>query len=267
MISETFSVGQWNLLNYEREGDFEARYERVLGLERVRGLDVFFAQEVVDVDLFTRIALSNGFRSVVVGSPVDSGEGEQRVAIASKTELESRYDLGFLQGAKTVSRGVTWNLFSAHLEHGSREEGRRYFQARVIDGLAGNLEEGDPESVTVLGGDLNALPDSKTLRYLRGLDLDKDGGSTLWVDAWETAGQNVEEGTNNHGRNKLGMETARRCGSLWPELIPDRRVDYIMVRGWRYGLVGCPVGFFRLNDWDGEYSDHEGIGALLAVRE
>lgn len=97
----------------------------------------------------------------------------------------------------------------------------------------------DREPLLVLGGDLNAVPDSSVIRYLHGLQpLGTEG--TYWVDAWAHAG----DGTAGHTTSAASawfLETARAVGIQRPEDVPPRRIDYLFVRDWVYGRRGQPL--------------------------
>jgi endonuclease/exonuclease/phosphatase family metal-dependent hydrolase len=135
-------------------------------------------------------------------------------------------------------RGHLWDVTSAHFPWGANNEGLRLAQAyRIEDSIDADHDQGS--RVTVLAGDLNCLPQSATMRYLTGLDPRDDGTSTLWVDAWDLCG--TGDGSTVSPANPLAATTARMVGIMEPSMLPDRRIDYVMVRGWVYGNVGCPV--------------------------
>jgi len=85
---------------------------------------------------------------------------------------------------------------------------------------------------TIIGGDFNAAPDSDELRMLTGRTDTAAPGFAL-LDAWEMAG------------NGTGHTWAR--GNPWaaPALLPDKRIDYILVgrprRGGAGHVVGCTI--------------------------
>jgi endonuclease/exonuclease/phosphatase family metal-dependent hydrolase len=69
----------------------------------------------------------------------------------------------------------------------------------------------------VLGGDLNATPDSDEVRLLTGRCA---GGAVVFQDAWEVAGLEGEPGWTWHPGNPHLAQAA------WPR----RRLDYLLVR-------------------------------------
>lgn len=158
------------------------------------------------------------------------------------------------------------NLFSGHLAWGAQGEAERLGQATDIENHASVLEEARPGSLSILGADANALPESRTMRYLRGLDLGANGASTLWTDTWEEQGAGDNWATTDQGKNCWGHRTARNVGIQQPEMLPARRIDYLLSRGWNYGRRGHVLGFGRTVHPGGlDYSDHHGIWATFML--
>lgn len=135
--------------------------------------------------------------------------------------------------------------FAAELENRLKDEGR------------------DP--VIVLGGDLNAEAESTPIRFLTGL-APIQGRGTYWVDAWAAAGDGGP-GFTSVSDNYWFQRTALRVGIDDPHAVPDRRIDYLFVRGWAYGRRGNPVrAWVDVTDTDeiGRHaSDHLGLSAVL----
>lgn len=160
--------------------------------------------------------------------------------------------------------GRRWTVVSTHLAWGSEVESVRLDQARAIERCAA-LASGD--STWIVGGDLNALPASSTLRYLTGLcPHPSDGSSTLWLDAFDTAG--TGPGDTNTPDNPNMTMSAEEWGFARPTLLPSRRIDYLLVRGYRYGKPGCPLAAKRICDEPTDtpegpllVSDHYGLMA------
>ena len=156
---------------------------------------------------------------------------------------------------------------TAHLSWGSLYEGERYQEARTLDSLisekispdSGKLPE---ESIGIITGDFNALPDSPTLNYLRGKLL-AEGSNTLWVDSWE---HKKEPGFTSSLLNENARVTAFSSG-LNPTLrMPERGIDYILSYGYAYGRAGS---FFESELFgniarEGLFpSDHFGVVATI----
>jgi endonuclease/exonuclease/phosphatase family metal-dependent hydrolase len=155
-------------------------------------------------------------------------------------------------------------VVSAHLAVGGANEGVRLGQMTVIDHHVRALMDryADRHPVAILAGDFNAPPGSDTTRYLSGLGAGADGGYTFWTEAFAHVG-NPEEATTVAAANPWAQETARGVGIQFPEMLPDRRVDYIWTYGWAYGRPGCPVTMKRSFTDTTRYgfpaSDHYGL--------
>ena len=108
----------------------------------------------------------------------------------------------------------------------------------------------------VIAGDFNAEPDSTAVRYLTGL-TSLGGGSTYFQDAWRLAG---DAGPG------LTWSSANAHAALEHE--PDRRIDYIFVRGPDPTGRGEPLDAHVCFDrpQNGVYaSDHFGVSATIRV--
>ena len=109
----------------------------------------------------------------------------------------------------------------------------------------------------VLAGDLDAVPDAASIRFLRGLQS-LGGTSVRYRDAWETAHPS-EPGHTFSLRNPLVPEDSDR-----PEW--SRRIDYVFVRCAEprrtLEIAGCALAFDEPVDgvWA---SDHFGVVADL----
>lgn len=123
----------------------------------------------------------------------------------------------------------------------------------------------DCEPVLVLGGDLNAAPDSSVVRYLTGLQSLGASG-TYWVDAWAHAGDGTA-GRTTTADSTWFLETARAMGIQRPESVPPRRIDYLFVRDWVYGRRGQPLATrvdLTGTGRDGRHaSDHFAVTTML----
>lgn len=273
---DSFSIGQINILG---NGDFEHRYKLMKEAVEYHKLDFVIAQEVVDTELYTRNMNEAGYEHVEFSRVYGDDRTKCYLAIASKTplvdvgevpldETGSRFEKeGVMMVRQTVFKDKTINLFNAHLAWGFHNEVARISQVESLDSKALELERDHPGSVSILSGDLNALPEARSIRFLRGFEPDlKNEYSTLWVDAWEKCGTHENQSTSKHFVNPLGMETAVRAGIIYPEHMPPRRIDYLMVRGWAYGKLGCPLTFSYIEHPSGEfYSDHEPIAATFLI--
>jgi endonuclease/exonuclease/phosphatase family metal-dependent hydrolase len=163
-----------------------------------------------------------------------------------------------------ATTGQTLIIVSAHLAWGGDKEGTRLAQMTAIDGrvraLVSRYEDSSP--VAILAGDFNTLPGSDTNRYLAGQGAGTDGGYTFWTEAFAVVG-NPEEATTVAADNHWARQTARGVGIEFPEMLPNRRIDYVWTYGWAYGRPGCPVAMQRSFTDTTRYgypaSDHYGL--------
>lgn len=155
-------------------------------------------------------------------------------------------------------------VISAHLACGGDLEGTRLTQITAIDARVRALMSRykDHYPVTLLAGDFNTAPGSDSNRYLNGQGAGADGGYTFWTEAFALVG-NPEEATTVAADNPWAQLTARSVGIEFPEMLPDRRIDYVWTYGWAYGRPGCPVAMQRSFTDTTRYgypaSDHYGL--------
>ena len=160
--------------------------------------------------------------------------------------------------------GQTLIIVSAHLAWGGDKEGIRLAQMTSIDGRVRELMDRykDHRPVAILAGDFNTAPGSDTNRYLNGQGSGADGGYTFWTEAFAVAGDAAEAATVA-ADNPWAQATARNVGIEYPEMLPDRRIDYVWTYGWAYGRAGCPVAMKRSFTDTTRYgypaSDHYGL--------
>lgn len=169
------------------------------------------------------------------------------------------------------SEGNAVIVITAHLHWGGINEYGRLTQLMAINNKANEFAETYSElnPVILLTGDFNALPDGDAIRYMTGKGIASGHKGAYWTDAWEALGNADNEFTmvpDNH----WARETAYGCDILIPELMPKRRIDYIMSYGWSYGKHGSPLTFAR--DYDAvsplgyPISDHAGLTADYWIR-
>lgn len=171
---------------------------------------------------------------------------------------ESGQASGYAYAVLDVGSRAPWAVHTAHLAWGAHSEVARARQAVEIEQRSAALQDLYPGLVQVLTGDFNALPESRTLRYLTGLEP-VEGSSALWVDSWAKCGSGP--GHTSDPSLSMAEETARTVGILDTNLLPQRRIDYVLVRGYAHGRAGCPLEV-RLVDGEGA-SDHHGLVADL----
>lgn len=163
-----------------------------------------------------------------------------------------------------AATGQSVIVVSAHLFWGGNKERERLIQATAIDAHVVKLmaKYHDKDPMAVLAGDFNTTPGSDTNRFLTGHGAGAHGGYTFWADAFTVAG-NPAEATTVAADNHWAQATARGVGIVFPEMLPDRRIDYVWTYGWAYGRPGAPVAIKRSFTDTTRYgypaSDHYGL--------
>jgi endonuclease/exonuclease/phosphatase family metal-dependent hydrolase len=155
---------------------------------------------------------------------------------------------------------------TAHLHWGGDKERERVKQVTAINREAKAIAErySDLRPIIMLDVDFNTLPESDSMRFLKGLGSGSDDSYTYWTDAWETHGTPENEVTVSN-KNHWAQHTARAVGIRLPHMMPDRRIDYIMSMGWNHGKDGTVLQMSRSFENTGEFgytaSDHYGLTA------
>lgn len=281
-------VASINALN-NPEGFVDCRLPGLLEELSTVKADVVMVQEALSSqkDLVREGMLSLGYVSSFYTEPTAHSQSPERLSGTavfckfndvrfSTFNFSDPYGTGFDERFTNSSvasfefEGLNTHFISSHFAWGGGNERYRLAQAKQMTELAAKFRDEDPNSIVVMGGDLNATEASASIRYLKGLDAGIDDdfeGRDLWIDAWELAG-NEENYVTSHGSDYWGSRTAKGVGIQAPFLIPKRRIDYLMVFGWAYGRHGCPVSFGRFADRvtgdEREVSDHYGIYSDLA---
>lgn len=184
--------------------------------------------------------------------------------LAPEDEGAHHYDSAYAV-IDTPNRPVI--VFTIHAAWGCENEVYRERQVLFLDRQAKELETkySERNPFSIMGGDMNAESENNCIRFLTGKGS-LDNAGTLWVDAWKYL-HPEEAGYTVVPANKLATKTALEVGITRPELIPSRRIDYLMVRGWVYGRAGCPLEVkLELQDEDKNgytASDHFGILTTL----
>lgn len=164
------------------------------------------------------------------------------------------------------SSGRAVIAITAHLHWGGNKERERLVQLTAINKRAQELagRYADLRPLVILTGDFNTLPDSDSMRFMKGLGAGSDGSYTFWSDVWESHGTPENEITvanNNHWAKR----TANSVGISMPHMMPNRRIDYILSLGWNFGNETSPLRLERSFDNSSEVgftaSDHYGLTA------
>lgn len=99
---------------------------------------------------------------------------------------------------KSVVDGRDVYVLNLHAVWGSTKGKARLRECVLVDDIAQGFfnfpQTRETRPVIILAGDLNALPDSEPIRYLRGLQSHGEH-STIWVDAWEVADPEADDWT------------------------------------------------------------------------
>lgn len=265
----------------------EERVNHLIGLLSEERLDFLCLQEVLSpefagFDIPQRVGEALG----LVHTDFLLREGDASgVATLSRHPLErplsrkSRTDGSQLLFTKSVVDGRDVYVMNLHAAWGPTKSGDRLREALLADRLAqeffGFSQPRETRPVIILAGDLNALPDSESIRYLRGLDS-YGGRSTTWVDAWDVAPEGADAWTTGDPTFLTQQTSAARPGGVYdPASGPRRRIDYIMLFEWVWGQAGYPLSIRRFAsetflDSQGReltVSDHYGLLTELFMPE
>jgi endonuclease/exonuclease/phosphatase family metal-dependent hydrolase len=182
-------------------------------------------------------------------------DDDRGVAIASRWPIAATHELESDTLVAEIDAPVGRVVFANHAasyelpaEHA--REGEAVALARLVESL-------EPEHA-IVAGDLNAAPDSASVRFLLGLQS-LDGTSVAYRDAW----QHDDPGHTFTPENPT-MPTGE--DGAWA-LERGRRIDYILVRcgdhGPTFDVRRCER-LFRQAVGGVWASDHFGVGAELA---
>jgi endonuclease/exonuclease/phosphatase family metal-dependent hydrolase len=243
-----------NLWNWEFER--EQRTEAAARWINDSAVDVLCVQEACvdgDWDTLARLCALTGLQVV---TPYEDIEGPVNVAVISRLSAGNSSIVDLRVGPVTKETrcavvadidvaGVVLPVCSAHLAWGGTRESVRLRQARhlveMFDTRFGGPDSDDP---AIIAGDFNTPSTSETVRYLSGLTDHQPG--TFWTDAWDARTPDQLDGTTSAGSNRY-VETMASLfrpganGTLRHGMMPDRRIDFILSRGWRYGRAFSPA--------------------------
>lgn len=213
-------------------------------------VDVLLLQEITpgEKEYIRNLAKDAGFEESYISPSIVIRQDQQA---PSSTGIFSRYpllhpnemNLTALAGAtKGAYATVEFNgnhifVLSVHLLRGAENGHIRLKQARLIEEIAAKLSNDSGHAI--VGGTFNDIPDGDSVRYMKGRKTSKDMKSTFWVDA--TEGTKLEDTPTTRYHSMLGVEAAKKSGVRFPELLPERKIDYLFTRGWVYGNVGMSM--------------------------
>jgi endonuclease/exonuclease/phosphatase family metal-dependent hydrolase len=246
-------------LNLWCEEDERLARHRIAGqLAAVLNVDVLLVQEVATDALSETLeplletsglrlaALSSVEVPPVPGGPLHTAILTRLPALCGDsiryTVPEGPYEQFAAAASVRTPAGRDLLVVSAHLAWGGCNEHMRLRQAAALDDVI-SRRLGQPHTPAVLGGDFNTLPHTATLRFLTGLDP-FEGRGTQWADAFALSG--VGSGVSSSAMNPWAQVTASRHGFLDVTALPDRRIDFLMVRGYPYGRPFAPLRAFSV---------------------
>ncbi len=260
----------WNL--WWRFGPWEERQRAILDTLRESVPDVLCLQEVwtdADGGLDEIIGAELGYHVVTSASIGRSDVGFSN-AVLSRWPATPLADevLPGADGAPGHRRVVAasldtpwgaWPVASTHFDHRFDGSATRQRQALRLLELAAAWR-GDPTTdlPVIVGGDLNAVPDSDEIRTITGRRAGVPG--IVFSDAWEQAGD---------GDGATWRDDNPYCASsAWP----NRRIDYLLVSWPRPKPTGNPIrtwlaGVGGRNGGGGSLwpSDHAAVVAELVT--
>lgn len=277
---EKFRIGSLNILNnvdkleermaalvhHLKHQKFDAlALQEVLGKTETNFDVIGFLQEELGFDYsFTPEAISVSGSPFGGNSVLSKHKFVESFALHTNIKNEPRAGIPTAVGVVNVN-GRDIHILSCHFTWGGDNEWVRLRQAEIVDAYAKRVHTED--NIILLMGDLNTVPDSSTLRYLYGLQEGTKSNGTLWVDSWKMFGHLGNEITSNPD-TQWGKDTAAFRKLIFPEIVPQRRIDYLLSYEWCYGRHGSPLSFVRFADKkvDGiEISDHYGVGSDIYV--
>lgn len=266
MALRVATLNIWN-----RMGAWEARLASIRHHLAALAPDVIGLQEVLrfepgtGVDFDQAALIAEGFGYHVAYGRHPDAQHPMGNAILSRFPIARMQAMPLPHGGTDERRSVVFAeldapfgrvpVFCTHLNWKLDEGHVREEQIRFV---ADRIRELAPEGRSyppILVGDLNAEPDADEIRFLRGLHT-IGNGRVYFADCFALAGQGA------------GITFSRDNPHAAPLREPNRRIDYVFVRGPDEGGRGEPLTAGVCFDAavDGTYpSDHFGVVTTLAV--
>jgi hypothetical protein len=113
----------------------------------------------------------------------------------------------------------------------------------------------------VIGGTFATVPDADSMRFLTG-KTSRNNTSTYWIDSWEYVGE--MEGYTIAPHNEYAESYRSILGVDRPDLVPPRREDLILVKGYLYGEPGSPFNAGLVGTGSMNCSNHYGVVVDMA---
>jgi endonuclease/exonuclease/phosphatase family metal-dependent hydrolase len=261
-------VMTWNL--WWQFGDHQRREEAICQVIGDQNPDVVCLQEVWvrrDAHQCEILAERLGMHWVA-NDPVFWKDAAFANAILSRWPLERILDerLPAVDGSLSHRRMVmadvdtpwgVWPVVSTHLEHRFDHSATRSAQITAVMTAVAAHRTSTEDLPSLIGADLNAVPDSDEIRMLTGRSPSPVAGLVM-SDVWEQVG------------NGSGLTWRRENPHVAISAWPDRRIDYLLVAWPRPKPVGNPISAHLVADTavtiQGEQiwaSDHAGVVADL----
>ncbi|MEX2626868.1 MAG: endonuclease/exonuclease/phosphatase family protein [Ilumatobacteraceae bacterium] len=268
----TIRVMTWNL--WWRFGDHERREPAIIDVLRREAPDIVCLQEVwASRDVGGREETQADRLAGALGMHASTTEHAWSDGLSFGNAILSRWPIANVadeplprfdgrSGHRRVllvridSPWGPWPVITTHLDHRFDASATRRRQLhRVMEVAAEHRGDPERELPAVLGGDLNAVPDSDEIRTTTGRSAGAPPG-IVFSDVWEQVG----DGDGATWRR----DNPHVADSAWP----DRRIDQLMVSWPRPKPVGNPERAWLAGhgpvDLDGEPvwpSDHAAVVA------
>jgi endonuclease/exonuclease/phosphatase family metal-dependent hydrolase len=256
---------------WNRQGPWEKRLPLIRsGIERlapdVVGLQEVLYHDMGPADQATEIGRGLGYQSAFGEAWYIGGGLRFGNAVLSRFPIVAREQFALPVGTDEEGRSLLHveldapcgriPFFVTHLNwkfhHGA-------IRVRQVAAIAEHVQRiaavGDERFPPILVGDFNAEPESDEIRFLSGYHL-LDGKSVYFADCFRACGDGP------------GYTFARRNPFALVAREPNRRLDYVFVRGPDRALRGEPLGARGVLDEpaDGVFpSDHFGVYAEISA--
>ena len=260
MIKKSVKVLSWNI--DRNESDISLRFENIVKVIIDSDADIVCLQENIkspEYNVSSALVSSHGY--TLVGSSKNDANLLVRGQSSFKSIFNEETDDYLTSGFVTIF-DQAFLVSSAHLTWGTGKENVRLREVIAIEKLYLQYTELDPfrtenRTIGILCGDLNTEPDSASIRFLKGLGVENNM-STMWTDSWVLGNG---PGITSSSKNVLAKRTATSVG-LERGNLPERRIDYVMVRGFAYSRPGEILSSKLVGDHntlESACSDHYGI--------
>lgn len=245
--------------NVDHHKDFVKRKIKIKTNFSKKNHDFYMLQEIFSINDVKYITPDNYF--YLPPSPYGN-------TIISKVKSEKYFTVD-LKGVDAICGFYNFDchrylLISTHFTWGTAKESERIENAYKLEQAIRDIVPFDAnkdknEIYTILAGDLNATPDSQTIRYLIGKEC-YNNSATQYTDPFEKSkGYNY---TSSY-KNKYFIRTAKENLFNLPKYIPERRIDYILLRGFAHGRVGAALSTKVHTNNDYLFSDHYPISVKI----